>query len=412
MMNFRHVTAVAVAVSGVIVGSSGTAATITGWNTDNVEVALNPADGDTGLSVVYDRALPDTDAVTNGRIAFTPPEAQSPGIKVQVEEYDQSGGTASDLTFAGCLMTSNPGATCISPFQSGKRIKQQMTGTGPVDLVFDVDNDDTDSTYQVFHRLINDTNALLDGFKIELGYGIGDGFEKAGDDGALSFSSLFAAQPQGSGSASTQFPFGLFGDADTNPNFTLDGFFANARTGFSTDFSAVEIASDGIFGPYTDFFDTWLPGQSVPAGVFWDNDNDPGTDALVMAWQRPDGSWEIRREIASLADGTAAALAAPVELASFDAVVDWFEGREGGTDLTAVLLPGEIEDLANLNVNFAIQLAGNLFDAAGDALDSFTLRTTVFAAPIAAIPLPAGAPLLLGGLGMLWALRRRRQQAV
>lgn len=416
MMNFRHVTAVAVAVSGLILGSSGTAATITGWNTDNVDVApetVLPADeGVTGYSVVYDRALPDTDAVTNGRIAFTPPEALSPGIKVEPLTYEQTGGGAPDLTFAGCLMTSNPGATCDSPFQSGKRIKQQMTGTGPVDLVFDVDNDDTDSTYQVFHRLINDTNALLDGFKIELGYGIGDGFEKAGDDGALSFSSLFAAQPQGSGSASTQFPFGLFGDADTNPNFTLDGFFANARTGFSTDFSAVEIASDGIFGPYTDFFDTWLPGQSVPAGVFWDNDNDPGTDALVMAWQRPDGSWEIRREIASLADGTAAALAAPVELASFDAVVDWFEGREGGTDLTAVLLPGEIEDLANLNVNFAIQLAGNLFDAAGDALDSFTLRTTVFAAPIAAIPLPAGAPLLLGGLGMLWALRRRRQQAV
>ncbi|KNX39780.1 hypothetical protein ROTO_36810 [Roseovarius tolerans] len=39
MMNFRHVTAVAVAVSGLIAGSSGTAATITGWNTDNVEVA-------------------------------------------------------------------------------------------------------------------------------------------------------------------------------------------------------------------------------------------------------------------------------------------------------------------------------------------------------------------------------------
>ena len=414
-MNFRHVTAVAVAVSGLIAGSSGTAATITGWNTDNVEVApptvLPDDEGVTGYSVVYDRALPDTDAVTNGRIAFTPPEAQSPGIKVEPLPYEQTGGGAPALTFSGCLMTSNPGATCTSPFQSGKRIKQQMTGTGPVDLVFDVANDDKTSTYQVFHRLINDTNALLDGFKIELGYGIGDGFEKAGDDGALSFSSLFAAQPQGSGSASTQFPFGLFGDADTNPNFTLDGFFANARTGFNTAFSAVEIASDGIFGPYTDFFDTWLPGQSVPAGVFWDNDNDPGTDALVMAWQRPDGKWEIRREIASLEDETAAALVTPVVLASFDAVVDWFEDQEGVTDLTAVLLPGEIEDLANLNVNFAIQLAGNLFDADQNALDSFTLRTTVFAAPIAAIPLPAGAPLLLGGLGMLWALRRRRQKA-
>jgi len=416
-MNFRHVTAVAVAVSGLIAGSSGTAATITGWNTGNVVVGATPDDGETGRSVIYDKpvtaGVPAPGAVTNGQIAFTPPEAVSPGIKVEDQTYTQGG--TDGLTLSGCLMTSNTPNPCTGPFQSGKRIKQEMTGLDPVDLVFDVANGDETSAYQVFHRLINDTGVALSGFAIELGFGLGDNFVRAGDDSGVSFSSAFRAQPTGSGPASTQFPFGLFGDASDNDNFDLDGFFASARTGFNTAFSAVEIASDGIFGPYTDFFDTWLPGQSVPAGVFWDNDNDAGTDALVMAWERPDGTWEIRREIVSLGDddtdGTAAALLDPVERDSFEAVVDWFEDQEGGADLAAVLLPGEIEDLANLNVNFAIQLAGNLFDAAGDALDSFTLRTTVFAAPIAAIPLPAGAPLLLGGLGMLWALRRRRQKA-
>jgi hypothetical protein len=41
------------------------------------------------------------------------------------------------------------------------------------------------------------------------------------------------------------------------------------------------------------------------------------------------------------------------------------------------------------------------------AFSSFTLRTTVTPMPI---PLPAGAPLLLGGIAMLGFLRRRRAQ--
>lgn len=66
-------------------------------------------------------------------------------------------------------MTSNPGGTCSSPFQSGKRIKKQMTGLGPVDLVFDVQPGTTTSVYQVFDRIINATGAALAGFAIELG---------------------------------------------------------------------------------------------------------------------------------------------------------------------------------------------------------------------------------------------------
>ncbi len=74
------------------------AATILGWNKDNVDVGTDPATvGDTGVSVVYDRDATDPNAVTNGRIAFPPPEAVSPGIYVVPETYTQGG--SDPLTF-------------------------------------------------------------------------------------------------------------------------------------------------------------------------------------------------------------------------------------------------------------------------------------------------------------------------
>lgn len=139
MMNFRHATAVAVAVSGVIVGSSGTAATITGWNTDNVVVGPTFDVGDpaqTGESVVYDRDVTGGTggAVTNGRIDYDFPEANGPGIKVVQGPVDVGG---NDL--AGCIMASS-GSTCDGPRQSGKRFKQKITGLGPTDLVFNTES--------------------------------------------------------------------------------------------------------------------------------------------------------------------------------------------------------------------------------------------------------------------------------
>lgn len=287
-------------------------------------------------------------------------------------------------------MTSNPDAVCTSPFQSGKRIKQQMTGLGPVDLVFDIDNDGTESTYQVYHRLINLTGQELDGFKIELGFGVGSDFTAATSADNLIFSTGFSAMPSGSGPASTQYPFGLFGDAADNPNFSLDGFFEPERTGFVDIFddaiSPTVLSSDGYFGPYPEYFGNWLSQDAVPLGAFWDDDGDPTTDALLMAWFT-DGVWEARRAVE---DGEAISTA-PETFADFDALV-------AGLGLGAALFEDDIEDLANLNVNFAIQL-GDLGDRT-----SFTMRTTVSPAPI---PLPAGAPLLVGAVAALATLRRR-----
>ena len=77
--------------------------------------------------------------------------------------------------------------------------------------------------------------------------------------------------------------------------------------------------------------------------------------------------------------------------------------------------PGPIEDLSNLNLNYAIALGdlSSLFPNFGtDGLASFTLRTTVFAVDdLAPVPLPAGAPLLLAGFAALGWMRRRQLKA-
>lgn len=382
------------AVSGIAVLSAGLAeaATITGWNTENVAVAATPPDGETGVSVVYDQNPANPGATSSGQIVFTPPEAISPGI--QVEQLSYTDGGPGGLPLDGCIMTSNPGATCNSPFQSGKRIKQQMTGFGPVDLVFDLEAGD-EATYQVFSRLINKTSKSLAGFALEIGFGVGSDFVRATAQDGITISTAFSAQPTTPGvSVSTQFPFGLFGDASTNPNFDLDGFFAAERTGFNIVQTETSISSAGIFGPYGSIFGPWLTQDEVPLGAFWDNDNDDSTDALLMAWLNADGLWEVRRDVGDEALGIAVSLDTAETFATYAEVV----ARLG---LDGSLFEGDIEDLANLNLNYAINVAG--FVPTG----SFTIRTMV-----APVPVPYSAPLLAGGLGLLaMAARRRRRNA-
>lgn len=405
---------------------AASAVTISGWDTGNVVVGADPVVvGETGFSYVYDGDVSGgTDGLTtSGRIAFTPPEAVSPGIKV--DETDVQQGGKDGILLEGCLMTNNPPNPCDGPFQSGKRIKQQMTGFGPVDLVFNLDftggtdadpvNDPT--VYQVFHRLINVTGKALDGFTIQLGFGTGDDFVQAGLLDGLSFSQDFRAQPSGSGAASTQFPFGLFGDASSNPNFTLDGFYAPARTGFDVAFNdvdpetgivATELASLGFFGPYGDLFGAWLSQDSVPMGALWEYD--PTKDPLVMAWLNPDGKWELRRDFGDANnDGSFDKIVGDVISLTGDSVMyfDTLEAVQAYLGLGTAVFGDVIEDLANLNVNFGIHLDHDLLaQGLGGEYGSFTMRTIV-----APVPLPAAAPLLLAGLGALAMVRRRRRHA-
>ena len=399
MIRKKQVTALAVAGIGLISAGSAGAATITDWNTDNVVVGPTfpeGAEAQTGESIVYDRDVPPTaGAVTNGKIVYDFPEANAPGIKVVQGPVDVG---KNDL--AGCIMASST-STCDGPRQSGKRLKQHLTGFGPTDLVFDTDPDGTvtpitddegntldgDIGYRVFHKLTNETGVPLRGFTLSLGTGVGDGFTPSTEGDGLQFSSDFENGPAKLASYA-QFPVGLFGEP-VPQNGGLGGFFDREdRSGFNTVFGEDMIATDGFFGSYGDQFGPWLTGAAVPTGVFWDDDNDPTTDDTLLAWVLEDGQVEQRRDVV---DGNVTALAE----AAFELFPDVaaFE-----TDLgIAGLGTGLIEDLANVNVNFAINVA----DYSGE---SFTLRVTP-----TPVPLPATAPLLVAGIGAFAMIRRRKR---
>ena len=386
-------TVLAIAAAAIPSGPAQ-AVSITGWNTGNVDVAPSPAEGVTGVSVVYDRDPNNPAARSSGQIVFTPPEAISPGIQVAPEVY------TSGVQLDGCLMTSNPTATCTSPFQSGKRIKQQMTGSDPVDLVFDVETTSPgDATYQVFGRLINVTGKAIRKFTVELGFGIGSAFTAV--DG-LSISTEFQASPRGSGSASTQFPFGLFGDASTSKNFLLDGFYDDARTGLTVSQTMNVLTSGAYFGEYDAMFGPWLSQEDVPTGFFWDNDDSADTDALLMAWEYAPDLWELRRTPGQTCDPSDATNCINAETLSVYedgySLADLLKLFDDDYGITSGLSDGAVEDLANLNVNYAI----NVDEAY--AYESLTIRTMV-----APVPLPAGGPMLLAGFSALGLLMRRRR---
>jgi hypothetical protein len=386
MNNILKTTASALVLAAAGLATPAMAGEITRWNLDNVfiDITNDPVPG-AGASIVYDRAVTGpsgtTGAASFGRITFEPPESTSPGLQVLNDSPNLNPNRAIPDCISATAVTS-----CEAAFQSGKRFKMDATATGPIDLVFDTQTTDGANSYQVFQKLLNDTPELLSGFTIELGTGVGDAFTRSLAGDGLGFDPSVALGPNDL-PAFSQFAFGLFGDASTNPNFTLDGFFATTRAGFDLAFSEDVLTSGALSSAYADLFGpAMLNGDAVPLGYFWDNDGDPETDAILMAWQKPDGTWEQRRGIADVTNGIVETIT-PVEVTEAFLVGLGF-------------LSGEIEDLRNLNLNYNI-LVG---DFSGD---SFTLRFTPVAAT--AVPAPGALPLFAAGLGMLGLALRRRQ---
>jgi hypothetical protein len=372
--------AAALMLCGASVAASAT--TITGWNTGNV-VQVPEALPGTGVSVIYDRDVTGgtAGANTNGTILWR--GSPQPGMTVINDDVDLN----PNQSFSNCVAA--VGAQCEGPFQSDKRVKTVVTNIGAIDMVFDVTADPETNSYRVYQRLINESAFLLGGFTVELGYGIGDSFVASGAGDGLSFDPSVAYGPDNLPSY-FQFPFGLFGDASTDQNHSINGFFSLDRAVFGSSFSSDLISASGISSNYTSLFGpSMLNTASVPDGYFWDTDSDPSTDALLMAWYNG-SAWEVRREI-DPNDPFNAISVAPT-------LVD-------ENDLIGLgYARAAITDLRNVNMDFSV-LVDDSFQG-----QQFTLR---FNTVSGAVPEPSSWAMLIAGFGLVGAtMRRRRRSAV
>jgi len=202
----------------------------------------------------------------------------------------------------GFLGSDNPNPTlCDSPFQTHKRFKVDALpatvdglGTEAIDLVFNVEDEAGTRRYMILQKLNNYTDKRLGGVKIELGFGVGENFQNVSqttvNDGAENLTLSLGIGENADGDIwdaddLATFSAGLFGTADKkHPN---DGFFDTSRAGFFVELSADSstIASTAAFpSNYTTILGDWLPSIWEPTGIFYDFDDNPLTDATLVAF--------------------------------------------------------------------------------------------------------------------------------
>ena len=340
------VSSLALAISLVIFSTPALAGKITavpsasgadgygGFNLDNIEVVLNPAeptsandgtfDKSTGaytfpsdtdntyFSEVYD--FVSTDTLMGFVFSKDWPIGEPPGVKVVNDDFDVKKDKPTN-----CIMSTSylhdhfinskdpQQVVCSGPFQSHKRFKVALLpstingGTDSVDLVFNVEAEEGSRDYQVFQKINNWTDSRLQGFTVQLGFGTGSSFQTIADAGvALADLSLFVPDIFKIDQMAN-FSTGLFGPVDPKHGRPAGFFDPTTRAGFvynewpnlsgqtdklttketlGSDYADVPkgaLAGGNQFGP-------WLSNRTLPHGVFFDDDGNPSTDAVLVAW--------------------------------------------------------------------------------------------------------------------------------
>jgi hypothetical protein len=206
-MSFFTKKSVALAAALLLAGGTASAAVITGWNLANVAVGTGTA----GESTINDGASNNTGRVTfNGTTGFTP------GIKVVNDDPLAVTSDGKVPNGYNCIMANTASdITCNAEKKTHKRLKFQTTSSAPTDMVFDVNPNGSfttagnDGLYKVFQAFGNDTNSLLESFRVTLGLGIGANFTKSSATDGLSF--VQRTKPFQNNEFSSFFSEGLFG---------------------------------------------------------------------------------------------------------------------------------------------------------------------------------------------------------
>ena len=403
----------AIAVAGISLtaqaGKISTTPSVTGavgfggWNLDNVEVTLNgsgsffdeangyywfSADSDhTYYSEVSDS---NTAIVTGLVLAKDWPVGEPPGIKVIHDDAGVKPPSPVNCIIATSYLDGHfldsedpQQVPCSGPFQSHKRYKVAMlpaTVEGPtekgIDLVFNVEDEPGARDYQVFQKINNWTNQRLEGFTIQVGFGVGDNFVPASQQSGVGAANLSLSVPEEVWDRVSQlanFSTGLFGPADVQHDRPPGYFDPDTRAGFTiveypiapgltdTLTSGAPLGSDyanlpNDSGDVANQFGPWLPNNMLPQGIFWDDDGNPATDAQLVAWYGYNSEADGLTWMTGAADGFSQVPA--------QTVIDW------GADLTYTM--GVIDDLVNVGLSYIVTV-GDVTTYPGN---SFTLRVT------------------------------------
>jgi hypothetical protein len=382
-----------------------------GWNLDNVDVKIvstedfvtvtgefNSTDGT--YTTMEEGDSFESDITTGGLLSGVLhgkdwPVGEPAGIKVINNDTKTHNGKPENciLTTSYLAEENNGGVNgfldgepapviCSSPFQTHKRFKVNFTEDSvvdyntttrygkPVDLVFNLDGADisTENTrYQVFSKINNYSGMRLDGYKIEvikedgsmddnltLSLGI---LEHRDDEGNLDNTDIWSAQQM------ANFSNGLWGAIDNH--FDTNGFFDDKSAGFIVSGHGTTMVEGGpttLGSNYEDLFGLWLPSKWQPYGIFWDDDNDPLTDAALMAfWGDPlntgTNAWHKGQDY-DLSDGDQS-WAEPTD----KELVTW--------TINPLYEIGHIEDTLNLGLNYIVNVGTN-----ANIGSKFTIRIT------------------------------------
>ena len=312
-----------------------------------------------------------------------------------------SGATPDD----GWLDSATPNPTvCDSPFQTHKRFKVDAlpstvdgSANEGIDLVFNVEDEDAGATsrrYMVLQKLNNYTDSRLSGFKIEVGFGVGNDFV-AGDAGGNLKLSIGIGENDDPDTPEVEtdniwdaedlapFSAGLFGKADEgdDPKHPHDGFFSNQRAYFPVEMpndytiqsgEAVPPATSSLTTNYTDVFGDWLPSIWEPTAIFWDDTpEDPLDDEIVVAFwgENPSNVGEYTWLTGYSDDGDTTNDFAPISLLELSE-------KYGADNLST----GTIEDVLNVGLSYIVEI-GNVTTDVADVKDftddsTFTIRLT------------------------------------
>lgn len=391
-----------------------------GWNLDNVNVRIIRSDGSSdpdgsfgsddgsyvmGTDGLYASDIYNTTYIDGAAfetlmatvVAKDWPVGEPPGIKIVNDDRNVKAPRPENCIISTSYLdpdfldTSTPvQVNCSSPFQSHKRFKVILLpalvdsiGEESVDLVFNVIDEPGSRDYQVFQKINNWTDVRLQGFTLQAGFGVGSGFLDTSASGRA-FADLSISVPGevwGAEQLAT-FSHGLFGAADRH--FPEGGFFDQQRAGFHIDQYPVAsatldtlTASVTLASKYADIppgagtaanqFGAWLPNSWLPTGIFFDDDGNPDTDAVLQAWYGfnpaiSEFSWMYGSNRSP--DGTDDFMTVSDEVIRVWARDPlFFEDR--------------IEDLVNLNLNYFVSVGDVTHFPDWDGISAtFTLRIT------------------------------------